>query len=282
VWTVGALLQGRLTVGWALMLWAAVLATLSSAMGWMPMHYVAKPVVMVIAIISVAPYAFSNWSAGQNIFEIEVKKSFNTACKLLLAALGFSLIGDVLLMLQGYFVFGLLAFLCTHLAYIALFKRGVAWFPHRGALLGTLTYGCVMYAILFNHLPGGLRLPVAAYVLVIALMGAQAVGRALVLRDAASRNVAIGVLFFMASDTLLAINRFVTPLPVSALWVLSSYYRSGSGCLNNKPRFISGVRAVSQRCRVVHGGGACDVPTRWATRGAPLTLYSTQPVPVWA
>jgi hypothetical protein len=58
------------------------------------------------------------------------------------------------------------------------------------------------------------------------------------------------------------------------------YDRSGSGCLNNKPRFISGSRAVSQRCRVVHGGGACDVPTRWATRGAPLRSYSTQPLPV--
>jgi uncharacterized membrane protein YhhN len=138
--------------------------------------------------------------------------------------LGFSLIGDVLLMLQGYFVFGLVAFLCAHLAYIALFKQGVAWFPHRGALLGTLAYGAAMYAYIYSHLPGALRLPVAAYVLVIALMGAQALGRAAVQRDAPSRCVALGAVFFMASDTLLAINRFVTSLPVAALWVLSSYY----------------------------------------------------------
>ena len=31
--------------------------------------------------------------------------------------------------------------------------------------------------------------------------------------------------------------------------------RSGSVCLNNKPRFISGLQAVHKRCRVVHGGG---------------------------
>jgi uncharacterized membrane protein YhhN len=87
-----------------------------------------------------------------------------------------------------------------------------------------LAYGASMYAFTYSHLPDTLKLPVAAYVLVIALMGAQALGRASVLRDTPSRTVAIGALFFMLSDTLLAINRFVQPLPVSALWVLSSYY----------------------------------------------------------
>lgn len=33
------------------------------------------------------------------------------------------------------------------------------------------------------------------------------------------------------------------------------WYRSGSGCLNNFPRFISGHRAGCRRCRVVHGVG---------------------------
>ena len=32
-------------------------------------------------------------------------------------------------------------------------------------------------------------------------------------------------------------------------------YRSGSACLNSIPRFLSGLRAGCQRCRVVHGGG---------------------------
>jgi len=36
--------------------------------------------------------------------------------------------------------------------------------------------------------------------------------------------VAVGAVFFMLSDSLLAINRFVTPLPLSGLWVLSTYY----------------------------------------------------------
>ncbi|MGA8513695.1 MAG: lysoplasmalogenase family protein [Burkholderiaceae bacterium] len=224
VWTVGALLQGRLTISWALMLWAAMLATLSSAMGWTLAHYIAKPSGMAIAIFIVATYVHMTRTTTLNTTKNSTDTSFSFAPRLLLAALGFSLIGDVLLMFHGYFVFGLVAFLCAHLAYIALFKRGVAWFPHRGALLATLVYGAAMYAFIYSYLPAALKLPVAVYVLAIALMGAQALGRASVRRDDASRCVAIGALFFMASDTLLAINRFVTPLPVSALWVLSSYY----------------------------------------------------------
>jgi alkylglycerol monooxygenase len=224
VWTVGALLQGRLSLGLALMLWVAILATVSSAMGWMQVHYLAKPLVMIIAIILIATYVHNTGTTALNASQKSVLLASTSVPYLLVAALCFSLIGDVLLMLGGYFVFGLVAFLCAHLAYIALFKQSVRWFPHRGALVATLAYGASMYAFTYSHLPDTLKLPVAAYVLVIALMGAQALGRASVLRDTPSRTVAIGALFFMLSDTLLAINRFVQPLPVSALWVLSSYY----------------------------------------------------------
>ena len=49
-------------------------------------------------------------------------------------------------------------------------------------------------------------------------------GRAAVRRDTPARLVAAGAACFMVSDALLAINRFVLPLPASALWVLGSYY----------------------------------------------------------
>jgi alkylglycerol monooxygenase len=59
---------------------------------------------------------------------------------------------------------------------------------------------------------------------VIALMAAQAIGRAMLLRDRASVSVAIGAVFFMASDSLLAINRFAAPLPMAQFFVLATYY----------------------------------------------------------
>ena len=142
-----------------------------------------------------------------------------------MAALGGSLAGDVFLMFPGFFIPGLVSFLVAHLFYVALFKSGQAWFPHRGALAATLGIGVAMYAFLWaGGLPPALRAPVAAYVLVIALMAAQAIGRATMLRDAPSLWVAIGAGFFMLSDSLLATNKFAMPLPLASFWVLTSYY----------------------------------------------------------
>jgi alkylglycerol monooxygenase len=128
-------------------------------------------------------------------------------------------------MVQGFFIPGLVSFLVAHLFYVALFKAGQSWFPHRSALVATLGIGVAMYTFLWmGGLPTGLRAPVAAYVLVIALMAAQAIGRATVLRDTPSLRVAVGAGFFMLSDSLLATHRFVMPLPLSQVWVLGTYY----------------------------------------------------------
>ena len=144
---------------------------------------------------------------------------------LLLGALAMSLAGDAFLMFPGYFIPGLVSFLIAHLLYIALFRMGQRWFPSRRALAITLGVGAVMYAYLWQGgLPAALRVPVAAYVIVIALMAAQAIGRATVLRDEAAVGVAIGAGFFMLSDSLLAVNKFVSPLPMAQVGVLSTYY----------------------------------------------------------
>ncbi|OZA53425.1 MAG: hypothetical protein B7X79_19085 [Acidovorax sp. 17-64-282] len=83
----------------------------------------------------------------------------------------------------------------------------------------------LMYAFLWaGGLPAALRGPVAAYVLVIALMAAQALRRARVLGTSAARMVAVGACLFMVSDSLLATSRFVQALPMSQFWVLSTYY----------------------------------------------------------
>ncbi len=211
LWAVGGLLQGRLSVLQVLLIGAAVLATASAALGRVEVHRVAKPLALLIAIVLVAVRARQTRAEGR--FD-----------HILLAALVFSLAGDCLLMFPGLFIPGLLAFLIAHLFYIALFKRSVAWFPSGRALLATLGIGAVMYAFLFDGLNPVLRFAVAAYVLVIALMAAQAMGRATVLRDRAAIGVAVGAGFFMLSDALLATNKFAQPLPMAQLWVLSTYY----------------------------------------------------------
>ena len=213
LWAVGAVMQGRISMLEALLVEVAALATASSAAGLVELHLVTKPLVMLIAITFIAARAYHTRVSA-------------ISHALLLLALAASLAGDVFLMLPGaaYFLPGLVSFLLAHLAYIALFKQGVAWFPSRRALAATLFTGVLIYAFLWHHLPSELRLAVAVYVVVIALMAAQAIGRAVVLRSPSAFYVALGACFFMLSDSLLSINLFARPLPLASLWVLASYY----------------------------------------------------------
>ena len=207
LWAVGALMQGRITVIEVLLVEAAALATATAADGWPEWHRVFKPLAMLLAIAWVAA------PRGQGRSRL-----------LLLAALALCLAGDVFLMFEGFFIPGLVSFLAAHLFYLALFRRGVGWLPSSRALAATLTVAAVLYALLFPHLGPVLKVAVAAYAVVIALMAAQAIGRATVLRDAASVGVAVGAGLFMLSDAVLAIHRFAQPVALAPLWILSTYY----------------------------------------------------------
>ena len=215
-WALWALLRGRIGMLLALVVQCGALATVTSATGWLHWHWLFKPLTMVFAIFLVA-YSARPQSA---------KATFDSKSWWLLgAALVGSLAGDAFLMVEGFFIPGLVSFLLAHVAYIVLFRQGVAWFPRPLALVATLGVGGAMYAFLWQGgLPVELRIPVAVYVTVIALMAAQAIGRAAVLGDRTARQVALGACFFMLSDSLLATNRFVQPLPLAQVWVLATYY----------------------------------------------------------
>ncbi|MHA7600919.1 lysoplasmalogenase family protein [Alicycliphilus sp. T452] len=216
-WALGAAMQGRIGAWEALMIEAGALATATSALGLQEWHLLFKPMAMVFAIACVAASARQQGARG--VFDLQ------SPYPLLLGALLGSLAGDVCLMLPGLFIPGLASFLLAHLCYIALLRQGVPWLGQRAALAATLALGAGMYAFLWlGGLPAALRPPVAAYVLVIALMAAQAWGRWAALRDGPALRVALGACCFMLSDALLATSRFVHPLPQAQLWVLATYY----------------------------------------------------------
>jgi len=213
LWAIGAVMEGRIGMGEALMIECGALAMATAALGAVELHRVFKPLTMLVAMAVVLAHVRG---AADRLRRSDA---------LLLVALAFSLAGDAFLMFPGFFIPGLVAFLLAHLAYIALFRQDAPWFASRRALAATLGIGVAMYAFLWQGgLPGALRGPVAAYVLVIALMAAQAMGRATVQRNPAALAVAVGTGFFMLSDALLATNRFVSPLPMSQAWVLGTYY----------------------------------------------------------
>ena len=217
-WALGAVMQGRIGMWEALMIEAGALATATGALGLHEWHWLFKPAAMVFAILCVAASAYQTGATG--------RFGLNPSCRLLLGALALSLAGDVFLMLPAdQFIPGLASFLLAHLCYVALFRQGVPWFGWRAALAATLALGAGMYAFLWHGgLPPALRLPVAAYVVVIALMAAQAWGRWRALPGRPALLAALGASLFMLSDALLATDRFVQPLPFAQFWVLGTYY----------------------------------------------------------
>lgn len=216
LWAVGAAMQGRITVGEALLIECGALAMATAASGLIEWHRVFKPLTILIAIAVVALH----WQ--QRRPRASAMSQLGHAW--LIAALLGSLAGDVFLMFPDYFIPGLVAFLLAHLAYIALLRRDAPLFASPLAWLAVGGVALLVYAVLWSGgLPAGLRGPVAAYVLAIAAMAGLAIGRAQRLGGAAWL-VALGAACFLLSDATLAINRFVSPLPHSPVWVLGSYY----------------------------------------------------------
>jgi len=139
-----------------------------------------------------------------------------------------SLAGDICLMLPvDAFVAGLAAFLLAHLAYIVAFRHGL-----RGAALAISVPVMAVFAAgnlfgLWPHLPAPLQVPVVAYTLVLATMAALALARGLAPPRGERRRAgwaAFGAVLFVASDSLLAWDRFAGPLPWAIAGVLASYY----------------------------------------------------------
>ncbi len=161
-WALGAVMQGRIGMLMALMLQSAALATATSALGFTEWHWLFKPLTMIFALFLVAASAYSTSARG--LFD---SKNW----LLLAAALAGSLAGDVFLMFQGFFIPGLVSFLVAHLFYVALFKRGQVWFPAPGGAGRHLGHWRGHVRLFVDGRPApALRVPVAAYVLVIALM----------------------------------------------------------------------------------------------------------------
>jgi uncharacterized membrane protein YhhN len=146
--------------------------------------------------------------------------------RLILIGLVLSLAGDVFLLWpKEGFLPGLVSFLLAHLAYIAAFCTPVRLAARPWVFVAYAALAAVILSQLWAGVPAALRVPVLAYVVCLAAMAAQA---AVWWRSAPAlpeaRWAAVGGLLFMASDSLLAFNKFVQPLPLSALWILLTYW----------------------------------------------------------
>jgi alkylglycerol monooxygenase len=207
LWAVGALLDRRLSIAEALYVFCAALTCAAYALGWSGAEAMAKPLTLALLIVAFA-----------------LRDGPGDVKRLVLGGLVAALAGDALLLSPSLFLPGLAAFALTHLFYIGAFSRGVGFLPSRVAALVVAVLAVLMFVYLWPGVDAGLRLPVAIYVAVIACDAAQACGRATVLRNKAALAVAIGALFFMASDLTLALYKFAHPGWPVDLWTLPTYY----------------------------------------------------------
>ncbi len=148
-----------------------------------------------------------------------------------ISALFFSWLGDVVLMFSDekelFFILGLAFFLLTQLFYATVFfswvEKGSLTLPVSiAAIIPFTAFGIFLLMKLLPHL-GALFIPVIVYASAITLMG---IASALTFKSINLNHCLMlvsGSLFFIVSDSLLAINKFLSPVPYSGFWVMLTY-----------------------------------------------------------
>ena len=180
--------------------------------------------VVFIATLNIRPYPFVYLVKAIPIYSLAVLAFMNIAGlrgRLIGMGLVFSGIGDIVLELDRdpLFTLGLGAFLLAHLFYIAAFTKDIQFKGPRGMLAAAiLVYGCLIGFVMVPNL-GDMLLPVVVYLLVIVIMGVLAA-----LSGVNHWFVVAGACLFIASDSIIAVNRFIVSVPSSSFLIMSTYY----------------------------------------------------------
>jgi uncharacterized membrane protein YhhN len=169
--------------------------------------FITKPLIM----ISIMIFYFLKTQNKRNLQDI-----------LILIAFLFSMLGDTFLMFQGekYFMFGLGSFLIAHLFYIFVFSRNRLKM-NLLARVFLFAFSLIMLFVLKNNVNKSLLIPIIVYMITITIMSITAAERNANLGS--YRLVLIGAILFVLSDSLIAINEFVNPIPFSTLLIMGTY-----------------------------------------------------------
>ena len=175
--------------------------------------YFVKPLLM----ITLFWYYYSNTKALNNFY---------------VTGLGFSFLGDVLLLgnEEIYFILGLLFFLIAHLSYILMVIRYFQKMTFKLVIIASLPYILIfimLLTILYDGL-GVMKIPVIVYAITILVFGIVSLILYFQNKSNASLLLVIGVLIFITSDSVLALNMFykkqsIYPLLIMITYVMAQY-----------------------------------------------------------
>lgn len=179
------------------------------------LQYFSKPSLMLILILY---YAFNT-------------RNFPSVKYLIIVALVFSWLGDVILLLdkqyKTLFVYGLIAFLVAHIFYIFYFWRirklnFVTKLPNALIFIGIAGYSLALFAYVAPN-ARNLLIPVAVYALIISIMFAVSFTAFDFSKHDFGKICVAGSLLFLVSDSILAINRFVSPFSLAPVFIMLTY-----------------------------------------------------------
>jgi len=138
--------------------------------------------------------------------------------RFIIIGLVFCMIGDYTLQ---WFLIGLTSFLIGHVFYIFAFSSNSEQPVPTWAKIGLLLYGAAMAiwiaSTVFKSGETVLTFAVLAYISIILTMGWTAI-------RTGSPFAIIGALLFITSDSYLAINKFIMPLPFAHEIIMTTYY----------------------------------------------------------
>lgn len=188
---------------------SAALTILSKYRQWKRLEFVFKPLTLFWIIL---------------IGLLEQHPVSSTYQQLILAGLLVSLAGDMYLLLPDKFIWGLGSFLIAHALYFAAFTFEIKHNTQLWYLIPFVVYGVVIVWRLWPFLDS-MKAPVVIYVCMILLMASQADNRWIQSAQSTSTILALlGAYLFVASDSVLAVERFRGTWRSAPFWVLTTYF----------------------------------------------------------
>ena len=166
----------------------------------------------------------------------------------IILALVFSFLGDTLLMFAEqnsfFFLAGLIGFLIAHIVYIVInmsaknvYEKGLK--PQWQDIFFVI-YGLIMFSVIKGGL-GEMYFPAMAYTVIICLMAITARKRWKKSDGESFWLVMIGASFFLISDSLLAINKFVGEFELSRQAIMLTYLLAQYALVEGYKRFIEKI-----------------------------------------
>lgn len=202
-------------------LFIGILVVISREVHHYWLHYSSKPLIMLSLLLLYLQQSHQDRTSKEFWFVI--------------GAICASCLGDICLMFEGnvWFLAGLSSFLCAHVAYILRFTnqanpsdalsilRQKPWL-----LLPLMLYAGLLLWLVLPEADDVMRNPVLVYATVIFLMVLSAINRYGRVPTSSFREVSLGAILFMLSDSMIAIHRFaeeILPIPGVQFWIIFTY-----------------------------------------------------------